>query len=107
MRQRVCTPTTRYCTGRKIGPVVVADEASRRVMEAADVGKKEGIVLMPTTVPDPPEARGFEAAPRTGKGDLPRNVGIEENMIRLVLLGHNRVVRLSTENRNERECTGC
>ena len=36
------------------------------------------------------------------------DVGIGvRNVIRSVLLGHNRVVRLSTENRNVGECTGC
>ena len=32
---------------------------------------------------------------------------IDRNSIWFVLLGHNRVVWLSTENRNERGCTGC
>ena len=70
VRRRVRTLTTRFCETRKIGPVVVAYKVSRRTMEAADVSKKEGIVVMPTTVPDPPKARGVEAAPRTGKGML-------------------------------------
>ena len=49
-------------TRSKIGPGLVADEASRRAMEAPDMSKKEGIVAMPTIVPDPPEAGGDEVS---------------------------------------------
>ena len=45
-------------TRSKIGPGLVADEASRRAMEAPDMSKKEGIVAMPTILLDPPEAGG-------------------------------------------------
>ena len=75
MRRRVRTPTTRCCTRRKIGPVVVADEASRCAMEAANGIKEEGTEVMPTTIPDPSEIGGVEVT-RTGKGNPPRNVGI-------------------------------
>ena len=44
-------------------------------MEAADVRKEEGKVMMLTTILDPPKARGVKVASRTGKGNLPRNVG--------------------------------
>ena len=36
VHRRVHTPTTRCCTQRKIGPVVVVNEADWRVMEAAE-----------------------------------------------------------------------
>ena len=74
VRRRVRTPTTRCSTWREIGPVNVADEASRRTMEAADGIKEEGIVVMLTTIPDPPKTGGVEAM-RTGKGNTPQNVG--------------------------------
>ena len=54
--------------------MVVADEASQRAMEAPDMSKKEGIVAMPTVVPDLPEVRGVEAAPGTGKENPRWNV---------------------------------
>ena len=47
--------------------MVVADEASRYAMEAADEIKEEGTEVMPTAIPDPPETKGVEAM-RTGKG---------------------------------------
>ena len=40
------------------------------------MSKEEGIVVMPTTIPDPPEAGGVEAAPRTGKGNPLQKIGI-------------------------------
>ena len=52
------------------------DEVSRRLIEAADVSKEEGIVVMQTTTPDPSEAGGVEAAPGTGKRNPPRNASI-------------------------------
>ena len=51
----------------------VENEASRCAM-AADQIKEEGIEVMPTTIPDPPEIGGVEAM-RTGKGNLLRNAG--------------------------------
>ena len=45
----------------------VADEASRRAMEVVDKSKKEGIVMMPTVVPDPPESGEVEVAPETAR----------------------------------------
>ena len=59
-----------------MGSVVVADEASQRAMEAADTSKEEGIVVMLITIPDPSEAGGVEATPRTRKINPPWNVGI-------------------------------
>ena len=56
--------------------MVAADEVSRRAMEAANMSKEEGIVVMPTTILDPPEAGGVEAVPRTGQGNPLQNVGI-------------------------------
>ena len=53
----------------------MADEANRCAMEAAEGSKGEGIVVMPTTIPNPPEIGGVEAM-RTGKGNPPRNAGI-------------------------------
>ena len=76
MRQRVCTLTTRWCTQRKIGPVVMANEASWCAKEAADNSKKDDIVAMPTVVSNPPEARGVKAAPETDNESLPQNAGI-------------------------------
>ena len=56
--------------------MVVADETSRRAMKPADMSKKDVIVVMPTTVPDPPKAGGVEVAHRTSKGNLLRTTGI-------------------------------
>ena len=56
--------------------MVAADEESRRAIEVADVSKEEGIVVMPKTISDPPEAEEVEAAPRIGKRNPPRNAGI-------------------------------
>ena len=53
-------PKAICCTQTKIGPVLVEDEASRRAMEATDVSKEEGIAVMPTAIPDPPEPGGVE-----------------------------------------------
>ena len=80
MFRRVCTLTARCCTRREIGPVVVVDEASRCAMKVANESKEEGIVVMPTTIPDPPEIGGVEAT-RTGKGYcLPRPLeGVERS----------------------------
>ena len=83
-------------TWGKIDLVVVEGEASRCTMEAADVSKEEGIVVMPTTIPDPPKAGGVEAAPRTGKGNPPWNAGIVAKRATRVLekvhrLGENRI----------------
>ena len=44
--------------------MVVADEASRCAMEAADGIKEEGTEVMSAAIPNPPETRGVEA----GKG---------------------------------------
>ena len=68
-------PTTRCCTRREIGPVVVADEASRYAMEGADEIKEEGTEVMPTAILDPLETGGVEAT-RTSKGNPSRNAGI-------------------------------
>mgnify|MGYP000479903203 CR=1 FL=1 len=57
MRLQARTPTAECCTRREIGPVDVGDEASRCAMEAADETKEEGIEVMPTAIPDPPEIR--------------------------------------------------
>ena len=54
----------------------MANTATRCIMEVADVSKKEGIVVMPTTVSDPPEEGGVKAVPTTGKGNPSRNAGI-------------------------------
>ena len=62
----------RWCTRRKIGPVVVVYEPGRHAMEVADRSKIEGIIVMPTLVLDPPEARGVEAALEIGKESSPR-----------------------------------
>ena len=74
MHRRVRMPTTRCCTWREIGPVVVADEASRCAVEAADGIKEEGTEVMSTAIPDPPETGGVEET-KTGKGNPPRNAG--------------------------------
>ena len=47
--------------------MIVADEASRCAMEAGNGSKEEGIVVMATAIPDPPETRGVEAT-RTDNG---------------------------------------
>ena len=47
--------------------MVVVDEAGRHAMEASDKSKTEGIIIMPTTVPDRPEARGVKPALETSK----------------------------------------
>ena len=75
VRQRVRTPTTTCCTQRKIGPVIVVDKGGRCAIEAADKTKIERIVVMPTLVPDLPEAGVVETAPETGKQYPPQKVG--------------------------------
>ena len=42
----------------RIDPVVVVDEAGRHAMEATNRSKTKGIIVMPTVVLDPLEARG-------------------------------------------------
>ena len=54
--------------------MVVADEASRYTMEAADGIKEERIKEMPRAILEPPETGGVEAT-RTGKGNPPWNAG--------------------------------
>ena len=56
---------------REICPMVVADEENWCAMEAADGSKEEGIVVMPTAIPDPPKTGGVDSATRTGKGKPP------------------------------------
>ena len=65
-----------WCTRRKIGPVVVVDEVGRHALEATDKNKIEGMKVVSTTVPDPPEARGVKGAPETSKESPRRNAGI-------------------------------
>ena len=74
MRLQARTPTTGCCTRREIGPVGVEDEVSRYAMEAADVIKEGGTVVMPTATPDPPETGGVVAI-RTDKGKPSRSAG--------------------------------
>ena len=76
VRRRVRTLIARCCTGRKIGPVVVVDEVGRHALEAADKRKIEGIEGVPTTVPEPSEARGVKVASETGKESPRRNADI-------------------------------
>ena len=58
---RVCTLIARCFTLGRIGPVVVVDEA-------ADKSKIEGIIVMQTVVPHPPEVDGEGGAEnRQGK----------------------------------------
>ena len=61
-------PTTRCCTQREIGPVVMAVEASQCAVEAANRTKEEGTKVMPTAIPDPPETGGVDSM-KTGKGN--------------------------------------
>ena len=58
--------TERCCTRREIGPLVVADEASRCAMEAADGSKEEGMWVMPIAILDPQEEGGVKAEPKIG-----------------------------------------
>ena len=53
----------------------VVHEASQLTMEQANGSKEEGILVMPTAIPDPPETGAVEAM-RTGKGKPPQNAGI-------------------------------
>ena len=76
MRQQVHPPTTGCCTRRRIGPVVMVDGADRHAVEAADKSKIGGTMMVPTTVPDPPQVGGVKAVPETGKGRPTQNVGI-------------------------------
>ena len=55
--------------------MVMVDKVGRHPMEAANKSKTEGIIEMPTTIPDPPETRGVKAAPDTGKERLTQNAG--------------------------------
>ena len=50
--------------------MIMVDEEGQHAMEAADKSKNEGIIIMPTTVSDPPEAGGVKAAPGTNKQRL-------------------------------------
>ena len=56
--------------------MVVVEEAGRLPMEVADKSNTEGIIIMPTTVPDPLEARGVKPALETEKEIPRRTVGI-------------------------------
>ena len=56
--------------------MIVVDEALRHTMEAVDKSKTEGIIVMPTTVLDPPKVGGVKAVPETGKESPQWNVGI-------------------------------
>ena len=76
VRQPVHTLRTRCCTWRKIGPLVIVDEGGRHTMEASDKSSIEGIIVMQTTVPDPPKVGGVKAVPETGKESPQWNVGI-------------------------------
>ena len=85
MRLRARMPTTRCCTRRKIGPVVVVDEAGRHAMEAADKSKTEGTIIMPTTIPDPPEVGGVKPAAKTDTGSSRQTSGtVAEKAIEIV-----------------------
>ena len=75
-RRRVHTPTTKYCTQRKIGFLVVADEADRHVMEAAKKSRINNIIEISGVIPNPPEAGGVMATPKASKTRPQRNVGI-------------------------------
>ena len=55
VHQRVRTSTARWCTRRKIGPMVLVDEGGQHTMEAADRSKTEGIIKTSTTIPSSPE----------------------------------------------------
>ena len=76
VHRQVRTLTTRSYTWRKIGPVVVLDEAGQHAMEAADMSKTKGTEMVPTVALDRPEARGFKVAPETDKESPQRYVGI-------------------------------
>ena len=52
--------------------MVVVDEEGRHAMEASDKSKTEGIIIMLTAVPEPPEVEGVKLAPETGKESLRR-----------------------------------
>ena len=67
---RVYTQTIRCYTWRKIGPVVVVDEAGRHAMEVTDMSKTKGTEAMPIVVPDPSEVGGVKAGPETDKESL-------------------------------------
>ena len=56
--------------------MVVVDEAHRHTMEAVDVKKTEGIIVMPTKVPDPPKAGGVKTALEIGKESMHQIAGI-------------------------------
>ena len=55
--------------------MVMEDEENWCAMEAADMSKKEGIVVMLIVVTNPPEGGGVDAAPRNNKGNPLQNVG--------------------------------
>ena len=85
VRQQAHTPTTRCCTQRKIGPMDVADEASRCAMEATEV--------IPTAILDPPETGGVEAM-KTGKGNPSRNAGtVARKVIGTASVGRSSLIR--------------
>ena len=45
----------------------MVDEAGRHSMEETEKSKIEGIIVMPTVVPNPPDSGRVEAAPEIGK----------------------------------------
>ena len=51
-------------------------EAGQHPMKATDMSKIKRIIVMPSTVPDPPEVGGVKVEPKPCKGNQPRNVGI-------------------------------
>ena len=74
--------------------MVVANEASRCAMEAADGTKEEGTEVMPTAIPDPPETGGVEAM-KTGKGNPSRNAGtLARKATRRASAGKNALIRI-------------
>ena len=56
-------------------PVGVLDEVDWYATVAVEKSRKEGTKVVPTTLPDPPQARGFKAALETGKQRPKQNAG--------------------------------
>ena len=75
VRQQAHTPTTRCCTWRGTGLVVVVDKGYRHTMEAANKNRTKGIEMVSTTVPDPPRVGRVKAVLVPSKGRLRRISG--------------------------------
>ena len=78
--------------------MVMVDEASQHAIEEADRKKTEGIVIMPTIVPDPPEVGGVKPAAKTGK-ERPRRISgiVVESTTKRARVGRSMSIRTNPD----------